>query len=240
LVQAAGARANWRTPIGHSLEAFFGIACKRLHRHSTNRHDNFPGTLQTLLSKRRKIRCQPGSLCAAVQRALLQRFVAWGRPDQHQRLCVGVFWRQAASFLRRARPSTLADRRLASLSPTGGQGLDRHTGRRTLTMGFMPRPGTASQRGCEDSANSLESHRRQVACPYASCGSMLRKCWLVRCSADEAVTLSALTTSVTMRAFLSRAFVKKNHIVTFARSTVGRTGSVAKAGYSHCQVARKS
>jgi predicted trehalose synthase len=35
---------------------------------------------------------------------------------------------------------------------------------------------------------------------------------------------------MTMRPFLSRTFVKKNHIVTFARSTVGSAGQWQRLG----------
>jgi hypothetical protein len=56
----------------------------------------------------------------------------------------------------------------------------------------------------------------------------------------------ALASSVTMRPFLSRAFVKKSHIVTFARSTVGWAGqwqrlgtAIAKWPAIHSQLLRK-
>ena len=49
-----------------------------------------------------------------------------------------------------------------------------------------------------------------------------------------------------MRPFLSRAFVKKGHIVTFARSTVGCAGqwqrlgtAIAKMHANHSQLLRK-
>jgi hypothetical protein len=44
----------------------------------------------------------------------------------------------------------------------------------------------------------------------------------------------SFSASVTMRPFLSRAFVKKSHIVTFARLTVWVFQSVAKGEYTHC------
>ena len=50
----------------------------------------------------------------------------------------------------------------------------------------------------------------------------------------------AIASSVTMRHFLSRAFVKKSHIVTCHQFDSRLSQSVAKAEYRHCQVAHKS
>ena len=50
----------------------------------------------------------------------------------------------------------------------------------------------------------------------------------------------AVASSVTMRPFLSRAFVKKSHIVTCRQFDGSLSQSVAKAEYRHCQDARKS
>jgi len=49
-------------------------------------------------------------------------------------------------------------------------------------------------------------------------------------------TPSAFSTSVTMRHTASRSLVAERRIVTLASSTVWVCQSVAKAGYSHCQV----
>jgi len=48
----------------------------------------------------------------------------------------------------------------------------------------------------------------------------------------------AVASSVTMRLFLSRAFVKKSHIVTYHQFDGWLGQSVAKAEYRHCQDAR--
>lgn len=77
-------------------------------------------------------------------------------------------------------------------------------------------------------------------------GRGCRGAWSVRWSADMADTPSVLSTSVTMCPFLSRAFVKKSHIVTFASSTAGRVSqwqrrytAIAKMQANHSQLLRK-
>jgi hypothetical protein len=50
----------------------------------------------------------------------------------------------------------------------------------------------------------------------------------------------AVASSVTMRPFLSRAFVKKSHIVTCHQFDSRLGQSVAKAEYRHCQGTHKS
>ena len=65
-------------------------------------------------------------------------------------------------------------------------------------------------------------------------------------SARWRIVLDAIASSVTMQPFLSRALVKKGHIVTFARSTVGCAGqwqrlgtAIAKMHANHGQLLRK-
>jgi hypothetical protein len=60
----------------------------------------------------------------------------------------------------------------------------------------------------------------------------------MRCGADMADTLSALTSSVTMSHTASRSFVAEWHIVTCHVFEVLWVWSVAKAVYRHCQTAR--
>ena len=67
---------------------------------------------------------------------------------------------------------------------------------------------------------------------------MLRKYWLVRCSADMADPPSASTSSVTMHHTASRSLVAEWHIVTCHLFKVLWVWSVAKAAYRHCQIPR--